>query len=196
MSEVSRNEGSLLLAPLVKQITAYFLLRPLFENDKLNFDSTMFHGAAPGRGQEFSQILHPDLDLANTMVPIPKVQPGDAVFWHCDLIHAVDPIHRGKSDSSVLYIPAAPLCRLNVDYLVRQREAFARGIPGPDFPGYPHALGESQHVGRADQAMLQSMGHGGMQGMGLDAFDVLGDMTAGELDMVRIANETLGFASK
>ena len=28
---------------------------------------------------------------------------------HCDLIHAVETEHTGAGDSSVLYIPAAPL---------------------------------------------------------------------------------------
>ena len=28
---------------------------------------------------------------------------------HCDLVHAVEAEHNGPGDSSVLYIPAAPL---------------------------------------------------------------------------------------
>lgn len=43
-------------------------------------------------------------------------------------IHAVDKIHAGKDDSSVMYIPACPLTETNADYLVRQREAFFEGI--------------------------------------------------------------------
>lgn len=42
-------------------------------------------------------------------------------------IHAVDKIHAGKDDSSVMYIPACPLTETNADYLVRQREAFFEG---------------------------------------------------------------------
>ena len=42
-------------------------------------------------------------------------------------IHAVDKVHAGKSDSSVMYIPACPLTVGNADYLVRQREALWEG---------------------------------------------------------------------
>ncbi|OZJ05544.1 hypothetical protein BZG36_01674 [Bifiguratus adelaidae] len=194
MSDVGPGEGSLLVAPLVQQVTAYYLLRPFFnDKDEFDLDSTTFQGAAPGRGQEFSQDLHPELDLTHLMTSIPLVHPGDAVFWHCDLIHAVDPLHQGQSDSSVLYIPAAPLCRLNVEYLVRQRDAFLKGIPGPDFPGYPHAAGESKHVGRATQEFLEQVGgEGGLQAMGLAPLHVQ-DGTAGEQKAIEIANHLLGF---
>lgn len=42
-------------------------------------------------------------------------------------IHAVDSIHAGKSDSSVLYIPSCPLTELNAHGLARQRDAFLKG---------------------------------------------------------------------
>ena len=48
-------------------------------------------------------------------------------------IHAVDKMHAGKDDSSVLYIPACPLTEANAEYLVRQREAFFEGT----FPYLP-----------------------------------------------------------
>ncbi|CAF4851412.1 unnamed protein product, partial [Rotaria socialis] len=79
--------------------------------------------------------LHPHLQLSTSMIPIPKIRPGDMVLWHCDTMHAVDSIHRGQSDSSVFYIPAVPLCEMNVKYLAQQRDAFLQGIPPPDFPG-------------------------------------------------------------
>jgi hypothetical protein len=43
---------------------------------------------------------HPHLRLEQTMVSVPKVYPGDAVFWHCDVIHAVEIDHTGTSDSA------------------------------------------------------------------------------------------------
>ena len=46
-------------------------------------------------------------------------------------IHAVDKMHAGKDDSSVLYIPACPLTEANAEYLVRQREAFFEGTSPP-----------------------------------------------------------------
>lgn len=50
--------------------------------------SLYLHGATPGRGQEMSGATHPHLELGQSMVSIPKVEPGDGVFWHGDLIHA------------------------------------------------------------------------------------------------------------
>ncbi|CAF5088436.1 unnamed protein product, partial [Rotaria socialis] len=80
---------------------------------------SIWQGAIPGRGQEMNDKLHPHLQLSTSMIPIPKVRPGDMALWHCDTIHAVDSIHRGQSDSSVFYIPAVPLCEMNVKYLAQ-----------------------------------------------------------------------------
>ena len=34
------------------------------------------------------------------MVSIPKVNPGDAVFWHSDVVHSVEQEHTGSGDSA------------------------------------------------------------------------------------------------
>ncbi|KAF5234576.1 hypothetical protein FANTH_12094, partial [Fusarium anthophilum] len=99
-------------------------------------------GATPGTGQELTGELHPHLELEKTMVHVPEIRPGDFVAWHCDTIHSVDKVHAGTADSSVLYIPICPITAQNAEYMVRQREAFLRGTPGPDFPG---GAGESGH---------------------------------------------------
>ena len=65
------------------------------------------------------------------------MEPGDAVFWHVDVVHAVEDAHRGSGDSNVMYI-AAPGCAKNDAYLQRQRAAFLRGerrFPGRSFRG-------------------------------------------------------------
>ena len=163
MSNTAPFEGTLLVNPLLGLATAYYLLRPFFSPkeqkdqssdhflDPSNWElrlepDTWLQGASPGRGQELRDFLHPHLQLEKTMVHIPKVEPGDFVSWHCDTIHAVDHIHAGSSESSVLYIPACPLTKLNAEFLARQRKAFLEGTPGPDFPG---GEGESRHVGRS-----------------------------------------------
>ena len=107
--------------------------------------SSALQGAVPSNCQELNDLLHPHLELASTMVHVPEVRPGDYVAWHCDsesnlpvqalgeifllpiAIHAVDKIHAGKSDSSVMYIPACPLTEANAEYLKRQRETFFEG---------------------------------------------------------------------
>ena len=68
------------------------------------------------------------------MISVPKVYPGDMVFWQADVVHAVEKEHNGKADSSVMYIPAAPVCPQNTDYIQRQAELFNKGCPPPDFP--------------------------------------------------------------
>ena len=67
------------------------------------------------------------------MTSVPRISPGDYVFSHCDTIHAVDRIHRGTSDSSMLYIPAVPWTVLSKAYVERQTEAERRVSP-EDFP--------------------------------------------------------------
>jgi len=80
------------------------------------------------------------------MISLPKMEPGDQVYWHCDVVHAVEAEHRGNSDSSVFYIPAVPLTIKNASYLRDQRTNFLLGLPAPDFPG---GKGESSFTGRA-----------------------------------------------
>ncbi|THW18328.1 DUF1479-domain-containing protein [Aureobasidium pullulans] len=219
MSHTSAFEGTLLVNPLLQLATAYFLLRPFFtprtgpstqvsvngaleqanteeylspENWKLeDKPSSWLQGANLGRGQELNALLHPHLNLPETMVHIPKVQPGDYVVWHCDGIHAVDKTHAGKSDSSVLYIPACPLTERNAEYLVRQRDCFLRGTPSPDFPG---GVGEGQHVGRAFQEDIAAVsGVDGLRAMGLERFDEGAGRTPGEKQVMASANRILGF---
>ncbi len=199
MSNTGPGEGTLLVNPLFKLATSYFLLRPFFspknpnveasgyldeENWQLDpIQSSTLQGATLGCAQELTNALHPHLDLARTMTHIPQVQPGDYVAWHCDSIHAVDKIHAGNGDSSVLYIPACPLTEVNARYLARQREAFLEGTPGPDFPG---GKGESEHVGRLGREDVRSAG--GVEGekaMGLSPW-------VGQGEFVKKMNEVAG----
>ena len=143
MSTTSPGEGTLLVNPLFKLATAYYMLRPFFSpkrsspgsaayldasNWQLELEPTVdLQGASMGHAQELNDALHPHLDLKNTMVHIPSVRPGDYIAWHCDKIHAVDSIHAGTTDSSVMYIPACPLTEANARYLARQRQSFIEG---------------------------------------------------------------------
>lgn len=82
-------------------------------------------GAIPGVQQHILKDIHPHIIQA--MVSIPVVNPGDCVFWHCDCVHAVEGVCDSPTDSSVLYIPAAPLCAKNAEYAAKQRHAFECG---------------------------------------------------------------------
>ena len=111
------------------------------------------------------------------MTHIPTVHPGDYVAWHPDTVHAVDSIHAGTSDSSVLYIPACPLTEGNARYLARQRECFGGGQPGPDFPGGP---GEGGFRGRLEvDFVMRTLGVGGVRGLGLGRWDTEEGVPAG-----------------
>jgi hypothetical protein len=201
MSNTGPGEGTLLVNPLFKLATAYYLLRPFFSPrngdtrrsgflDESNWEldvnqTSLLQGASLGCTQELNAALHPHLDLARSMVHVPQVAPGDYVAWHCDSIHAVDKIHNGERDSSVLYIPACPLTETNARYLVRQREAFLSGTPGPDFPG---GVGESGHVGRMEKSNVRDAGGvEGSRAMGLGRWEVEGG-SQGVREMVERAN--------
>jgi len=207
MSATGPGEGTLLVNPLLKMATSYFLLRPFFSPrntdvqasgflDESNWElstaqDSLLQGASLGCTQELNAALHPHLKLERSMIHIPQVKPGDYVAWHCDPIHAVDNIHAGKSDPSVLYIPACPLTEVNAHYLVRQREAFLSGIPGPNFPG---GEGESRHLGRTGREdVLAAGGVEGSRAMGLAAWEVRDRGTEGEREMLRVANEIVSY---
>ncbi|KNG88506.1 hypothetical protein ANOM_003223 [Aspergillus nomiae NRRL 13137] len=214
MSHTGPNEGTLLVNPLLSLATAYFLLRPFFEpiytpprecsrmatetflhpsNWRLERKtSSNLQGATPGFAQELTTTLHPHLELDKTMVHVPKIAPGDYVAWHCDTIHAVDRVHNGSGDSSVLYIPACPVTEANANYVKRQRNDFREGVPPPDFPG---GKGESEHVGRATETCLRkSTSSLGLRSLGLDKWD-LDDQSLkkGQRLVLDRSNQILGF---
>ncbi|KAK8054836.1 hypothetical protein PG993_000063 [Apiospora rasikravindrae] len=213
MSRTGPREGTLMVSPLLRLATAYMLLRPFFEPvrglgggdgaekerylDEANwrfcdgkFMTSALQGAEPGFGQELSAALHPHLDLDRTMVHMPPVEPGDFVVWHCDTIHAVDKVHTGTSDSSVLYIPICPVTENNAQYLARQRQAFLDGTPGPDFPG---GAGESEHVNRPTVDFLRRYsGAEGLRAMGLEKLESRPHDPTGAQNVTKQANQILG----
>ena len=122
------------------------------------------------------------------MVSVPRVAPGDYVAWHCDMLHSVDKEHRGTSNSSVLYIPATPLCEMNVDYLLKQRKAALTYSPPWDFPGAGGA-GEAGFKGALDWSSVRPDGQRAM-GMGEKHWEVTEDMSEGEKQAIHYANQS------
>lgn len=216
MSNTGPFEGTLLVNPLLSRATAYYLLRPFFSPKKPAQDpaaetyeeafltqdnwqinrspDSWLQGATPGHGQELRAQLHPHLNLPSSMVHVPRVNPGDYVSWHCDTIHAVDSVHAGKSDSSVMYIPACPLTVSNAEFVARQREAFLNGTPCPDFGG---GKGESEHVGRPGVEDVRNVNPvEGMSAFGLKEWDSSeAGLTEGQREAMIKANQILGFSS-
>ncbi|KAK9246404.1 hypothetical protein V1506DRAFT_535461 [Lipomyces tetrasporus] len=191
MSNTGPGEGTLRVYPLLKQATAYTILRPFFDaqsGSTFTAPSTSFPNTALGAGQELAQATHPHLELEHAMIPVPKVQPGDYVAWHCDTIHAVDPRHDGKSDSSVLYIPSVPMSMPNLQYLVRQRTAFKQLSPPPDFPD-AGGKGESGFDGHGTGADFSSAEGMRAAGCGTLKWDPAFAQSDAELALLEKANK-------
>ena len=175
MSYTAPGEGTLLVNPLFSRATAYYILRPFFSPVKEHTGSTLLYpdnwmldtqpttllqGASFGHTQELNKVLHPHLDLENTMVHIPAVEPGDYIAWHCDTIHAVDSVHAGKTDSSVMYIPTCPLTETNAQYLGRQREAFQQGAINPHRVSSKYGADSLLNLKQAFPEMISQVGRG------------------------------------
>jgi hypothetical protein len=120
------GEGMITVHPILKESTAYWLLRPFFKPTvkgslngwKFSLDpdedgNIVFPGVSPGAAQEHTPENHPHLLLEDTMVPYPTVDPGDMVFWSVDTIHATESANRGTNDACKFYIGATPLTEGN-----------------------------------------------------------------------------------
>lgn len=193
MSWTGPGEGTLKVCPLLRHATAYQILRPFFDttSNELNLDTSDFPGSVQAAAQEYNTDTHPHLELQDTMLSIPKVEPGDYVAWHCDTIHAVDAEHKGNSDSSVMYIPACAMTKSNIAFLKRQREAASAWSPPPDFPG-AGLDGEKDYVSKVDWTsdFIDSAGKRAM-GFGSQPFELLPGMSVGEQSVVRESNRVL-----
>jgi hypothetical protein len=121
------GDGTLQLVPIANSMV-YILLRAL-QDDVAEDDLC---GAMPGRALSLKPEFH--APLFEALSSIPKMEAGDTVFWHSDVIHAVEDEHRGAGYSNVMYIPSAPACAKNDDYLKRQLPSFLKGESPPDFP--------------------------------------------------------------
>ena len=190
MSSTGPGQGTLQVCPLLKHATAYLILRPFFNlnNNQINLDAS-FPNSALGAGQEYNPTTHPHLQLEQTMINVPHVEPGDYVAWHCDTIHAVDKEHRGQRDSSVLYIPACAITKSNLEFLQRQRMAALKYSPPPDFPG-AGGDGEIGFNGAVDWNTLSLDGKRAM-GLGSQKWDIIDGMTEGEKSVINEGNRML-----
>lgn len=142
------GDGTLQLIPIANSMV-YILLRAL-QDDVADTDLC---GAQPGRALSLKEEWH--APLLQGLSSIPPMQPGDTVFWHSDVIHAVEDAHRGTHWSNVMYIGALPACAKNDRYLARQLAAFIEGKSPPDFPT-DHF--EVDFVGRAQMDDLSPLG--------------------------------------
>jgi hypothetical protein len=155
LTEQGQGDGTLRLLPIPRAIV-YLLLRPLL--DDVPADS--FCDAAPGRALGASERWH--APLLPAFVSIPKLYPGDTIWWHPDLLHAVEDVHTGSRYSNVMYISAAPDCAKNRAFLELQKPAFVSGKSSPDFAPEDYEVDFSGRATLADLSPLgrQQMGFG------------------------------------
>ncbi|KAF4962878.1 hypothetical protein FSARC_9064 [Fusarium sarcochroum] len=197
--------GMVRLLPSPKLATAYYLLRPFFtaknpppenrtgpeweaylapENWKLQSEpDSIIHGAVPGHAQRITETWHPHLHLRNSMITLPTLQPGDYILWHPDLPYYLSsnnyglktPSGSNSEVSMLVYVPAAPLTQTNALYLARQRKAFQRGHPGPDFDSTGRGIVEEDAETRPGEKEIAEVGGpASLQAMGLAPWEVAG----------------------
>ncbi|KAI1409976.1 hypothetical protein F5Y13DRAFT_79037 [Hypoxylon sp. FL1857] len=158
--------------------------------------STIIHGAVPGHAQRVTAAWHPHLQLDKSLVTPPTLQAGDYIIWHPDQAYQFSNTNyrtnsRPQTSSSsgdsksglatdmtsmLVYTPAAPLTQTNALFLARQRKAFLRGHPGPDFDSTGTGLGsEAPHTGRLGEKDIREVGgEEGLQAMGLAPWNLSG----------------------
>jgi hypothetical protein len=148
LTRQGQGDGTLQLIPLANSMV-YILLRAL--QDDVPEDELC--GAKPGRALSVQPEWHGLLLQGLTSIPL--MQPGDTVFWHSDVVHAVENEHRGTGYSNVMYIASTVGCPKNTSYLAKQAPAFLSGKTPPDFA--PDNF-EVDFRGRATEADLTSLG--------------------------------------
>ncbi|KAJ8095974.1 hypothetical protein PM082_015195 [Marasmius tenuissimus] len=170
-SKTGPKRGTLRVYPDVLLSNAYLILRPFFrstvgpdakdylesENWKFDISYPKFPGLQ-AKESGFSSPKptpeeHSHMLLDKMIVSIPEVSPGDAVFWHCDVVHSVESEHSGDEDSAVMYIPAVPTTPLNQAYIEKQREAFLKGVAPPDYQKVKVDEADLVGIGKADDIL-------------------------------------------
>lgn len=148
LSEQGQGDGTLQLIPSAR-VLGWMILRAL--QDDVPDDEIC--GAQPGRALPCKPEWHQM--VLEGLCTIPNMQPGDSVWWHADLVHAVEDEHNGKDYSNVIYIGAAPYCEKNASFLDKQARCFLAGKSSPDFAAENYEL---DYQGRAEMGDLSELG--------------------------------------
>ena len=154
LSDMLPGQGLLHVVP-IPEAMAYVLLRPLLDD----VPDDELCGVAPGRVLPISAQWHPL--LIEALTSIPALEAGDAVWWHCDVIHSVAPVTDQQGWGNVMYIPAAPLCEKNLAYAKRVKAALEKGASPGDFPR------EDYETTWADRFTLDDLNEHGKRALGM-----------------------------
>lgn len=155
LSEMNNDMGVLHTIPIPKTM-AYLMLRPLLP-DVAEVDMC---GVSINRAFPVTKRWH--AFLLEALSAIPSVQPGDSVWWHCDMVHAVAPVKKQQGWGNVMYIPGAPWCKKNADYAESVHKAFLLGHSPPDFPA------ENYEAKWCNRFQEQDLNETGRRSLGLE----------------------------
>ncbi len=150
------GDGTLQVIPLIKEATSYLMLRPLLED--VPYDD--WCGSLAKKAFNVNKEWH--APLIQGLCSIPKLQPGDTVWWHPDLIHSVEQKHEGDQYSNVMFIGATPYCEKNKKYIELQKEHFLEGRSAPDWAA------EDREVNYENRATIDDLTDLGKKAMGVE----------------------------
>ncbi|MDC0057602.1 DUF1479 domain-containing protein [Pelagibacteraceae bacterium] len=148
LTEQGPGDGTLQLIPIAKSI-AYVLTRALMDD----VDESNLCDSKPARALSINKKYH--ALLLSGLVSIPKMKPGDTVWWHPDVVHAVEDIHSGDGYSNVVYVGSTPYCKKNLEYSKKQAQKFLKGKSPPDFAPEDY---EVNYKNRATLSDLTTLG--------------------------------------
>ena len=104
LTEQGPNDGTLQLIPIAKAM-AYILTRALLDDVPKDELCGSKLGKALSVNKEYHSLL------LKGLISIPNMKPGDTVWWHPDVVHAVEDKHLGKNYSvsyTHLTLPTTP----------------------------------------------------------------------------------------
>ena len=146
LTEQGPNDGTLQLIPIAKGM-AYILTRALLDDVPEN----ELCGSKPGRALSVNKDYH--ALLLEGLISIPKMKPGDTIWWHPDVVHAVEDKHFGKNYSNVVYVGSTPYCKKNLEYTLKQSKKFLEGKSPPDFAP------EDYEINYKDRVKLENLSY-------------------------------------
>ena len=126
LTQQGPGDGTLQLIPIAKSM-AFILTRALMEDVNEN----ELCDSKPARALSVNSTHHSL--LLRGLVSIPKMNAGDTVWWHPDVVHAVEDHHSGAGYSNVVYVGSTPYCEKNLAYAQKQSKKFIEGKSPPDF---------------------------------------------------------------
>jgi len=142
------RDGTLQLIPIAKAMS-FILTRAL--QDDVNENELCESKAA--RALSVNEKYHSL--LLRALISIPTMEPGDTVWWHPDVVHAVEDKHSGNGYSNVVYVGSTPYCEKNLKYAKKQSEKFLMGESPPDFATENY---EVNYTNRATKEDLTDLG--------------------------------------